>query len=227
LIVHGLEMSSKRKDDAKAWRREQAKRADRHRRQTADKCAHLLYEAESALNARDVEQARRLLEQILRVRPNHEIATEYLADLHFKAQRFEPGLVHYDRLSQIPDWPPLIYNATVACFQTGRFDRGRTLADIVLKKTVHQAEFKRIHAMARVLRTECAKAATRAAAAARRHARAASTIEGSWRTESNDGAATGAGDTEPAVHPQVAPATPRRSAPETADPQPPGPAAVS
>jgi superfamily II DNA or RNA helicase len=215
-------MSRKRKDDAKARRREQAKRADRHRRQTADKCAHLLYEAESALNARDVEQARRLLEQILRVRPNHEIANEYLADLHFKAQHFELGLVHYDRLSQIPDWPPLIYNATVACFQTGRFDRGRTLADLVLKKTVHQAEFKRIHAMARVLRTECAKAATRAAAAARRHARAARTIEASWHPESNDGTATDTVDREPAVHLQSAPAAPRRSAPETVDLQAPG-----
>ncbi|MEO7190273.1 MAG: SNF2-related protein [Vicinamibacterales bacterium] len=212
-------MGSKRRDDAKARRREQAKRTDRHRRQTADKCAHLLYEAESALNAGDMEQARRLLEQILRIRPNHEIANQYLADLHFKAQQFELGLVHYDRLSQIPDWPPVIHNATVACFRTGRFDQGRTLADLVLKRTVHQAQFERIYSMARVLRTECAKAVTRAAATARRRARAASTIEASRHTESNDGAATGAGDSEPAVPSQAAPATPRRSAPETADPQ--------
>jgi hypothetical protein len=87
-----------RRDEQQAEGRRQGpaartgKRADRHRRQTADKCAHLLHEAESALNAGDMEQARRLLEQTRRVRPNHEIANEYLADLHFKAQQFELGL---------------------------------------------------------------------------------------------------------------------------------------
>ncbi len=210
-------MSSKRKDDAKARRREEAKRADRHRRQTADKCAYLLFEAESALKARNDEQARRLLEQILRIRPNHEIANQYLADLHFKAQHFDLGLVHYDRLSQIPDWPPLIYNATFACFRTGRFDQGRTLADLVLRRTVHQVQFERIHTMAQVLRDECSKAATRAATAARRQARSASTTEASRHPESKDRAAT---DTT-GVSARSAPATPRRLAPPTADPPPP------
>ena len=212
-------MSSKRKDEAKARRREQAKRADRHRRQTADKCAHLLYEAESALNARDAEQARRLLEQILRVRPNHEIANEYLADLHFKAKRYGLGLVNYDRLSRIPDWPTVIYNATVACFQTGRFDQGRTLADVFLRRTVHDAQFEHLQPMARVLRDECTKEARRAAAAARRHARAVSTIEASWNTDSNGAAPADAPDADPGANPHSAPAAPRRSEPaETADP---------
>ena len=49
--VESVGMSSKRRDDAKARRREKAKRADRHRRLTADKCAYLLYNAESAFAA--------------------------------------------------------------------------------------------------------------------------------------------------------------------------------
>ncbi len=121
-------MSNRRKDDAKARRRERAKRADRHRRLTADKCAYLLCHAESAFAAGQLEPARRLFEQILRIRPTHEIANACLADLHFKAERYEAGLACYDRLSQRPDYPAVVYNAAFACLRTGRFDQGETLA---------------------------------------------------------------------------------------------------
>lgn len=216
-------MSSKRREDVKARRRERAKRADRHRRLTADRCADLLYEAESAWDAGNVEQARRLFEQILRIRPNHETANEYLADLHFKAQRFEMGLVHYDRLSRSPDWPAVIYNAAFACFRTGRFDQGWTLADEYLRRTVHQAQFKRPHAMARVLRDECAKAAKRAAAAARRDARAVNTRAASVKTDPAEGASAGDSDASPRLNaspvvPLAASAAPHGPGPaETAD----------
>ena len=148
----------------KAARRERAKRAERQRRLTSDRCADLFYAAIVAWNDRDREQARQLLEKILRIRPSHHAAHERLAELDFAAKRFEAGLAHYENLSQPPEWPVLTYHAAVAHARMGRFDRGRPLLDEFLKSTSRQPEFGQLRAIARSLRREWAKLARKEAA---------------------------------------------------------------
>ncbi len=161
-------MSAKRQHERKAARRERDKRAQRQRRLTADRCASLLWDADAAWNQRDYEHARRLLEKILHIRPNHRTAHERLAELHFTAGRSEAGLTHYDRLSQPPEWPVLTYQAAVANARLARFDRSRPLLDEFLKATSRQPEFKPLRASARALRQQWARLARQPAARAAR-----------------------------------------------------------
>ncbi len=159
-------MGDKRQRERKTARRERAKRSQRQRRLTADQCANLLWDADAAWNQRDYEHARRLLEKILHIRPNHRTAHERLAELHFTAGRSEAGLTHYDRLSQPPEWPVLTYQAAVANARLARFDRSRSLLDAFLKATSRQPEFKPLRANARALRQEWARLARQHAARA-------------------------------------------------------------
>lgn len=156
-------MSNRRHQERKLARREQAKRAERHRRTTSDHCANLFYAAESAWNRRDPERARRLLEKILRIRPTHHAAHERLAELHFASGRFESGLGHYHNLSRPPGWPVVTYQAAVAHARRGRFGHGRRLLDEFLKATSRQPEFGQLRASARSLRREWAKLARKEA----------------------------------------------------------------
>ena len=95
-------MSRPSKQEAKAQRRERAKRAERQRRRLADQCTDWLFEADAAWNARDMAGTRRLLEKILRSRPTNQAANERLAELCFTERRFAEGLTHYDRCSSFP-----------------------------------------------------------------------------------------------------------------------------
>ena len=156
-------MNNTRRREAKAKRRERARRAARRRQLEADRCTALLDEAQWAWDGGDVPTARRLLDKLLRVRPNHQRAHEHLAELHFAAGRFEEGLAHYERLLQPPEWPPLSYQAAVASFRAGRFDRCRTLIDEFVRQTRRRPEFKLLRAMARTVRQECIKATRHAA----------------------------------------------------------------
>jgi superfamily II DNA or RNA helicase len=159
-------MGDNRQRDRKTARRERTKRAQRQRRLTADQCANLLWEADAAWNQRDYEHARRLLEKILHIRPNHRTAHERLAELHFAAGRSEAGLTHYDRLSQPPEWPVLTYQAAVANARLARFDRSRPLLDEFLKATSRQPELKPLRASARALRQQWGRLARQHAARA-------------------------------------------------------------
>ena len=159
-------MGDQRQRERKAARRERAKRVQRHRRLTADQCANLLWDADAAWNQRDYEDARRLLEKILHIRPNHRTAHERLAELHFSAGRSEEGLIHYDRLSQPPEWPVLTYQAAVANARLARFDRSRPLLDEFLRATSRQPDFKPLRASARALRQQWARLARQHAARA-------------------------------------------------------------
>lgn len=159
-------MGDKRQRERKTARRERAKRAQRQRRLTADQCTNLLWDADAAWNQRDYEHARRLLEKILHIRPNHRTAHERLAELHFTAGRSEAGLTHYDCLSQPPEWPVLTYQAAVANARLARFDRSGPLLDEFLKATSRQPEFKPLRASARALRQEWARLARQHAARA-------------------------------------------------------------
>jgi tetratricopeptide (TPR) repeat protein len=161
-------MGDQRRRERKAARRERAKRVERQRRLTADQCAILLWDADAAWNQRDYEDARRLLEKILHIRPNHRTAHERLAELHFSAGRSEEGLTHYDRLSHPPEWPVLTYQAAVANARLARFDRSRPLLDEFLKATSRQPEFKPLRASARALRQQWARMARQHAARAAR-----------------------------------------------------------
>jgi superfamily II DNA or RNA helicase len=167
-------MGDKRQREQKTARRERVKRAQRQRRLTADQCANLLWDADAAWNQRDYEHARRLLEKILHIRPNHRTAHERLAELHFAAGRSEAGLTHYDRLSQPPEWPVLTYQAAVANARLARFDRTRPLLDAFLKVTRRQPEFEPLRASARAIRQQWARLARQDAARAARGTRGVS-----------------------------------------------------
>ena len=171
-------MSNKRRQEARAKRRERAKRVARQRHLEADRCTDLLYEAEWAWDDGDAEKARRLLDKILRIRPNHQAAHEHLAELHLASGRFEEGLAHYERLSRPPDWPPLTYQAAVACFRAGRLDRCRSLIDEFLGQARRLPQFQQLRATARILRQECVKAAKQSAPRSAREARRKETQTG-------------------------------------------------
>jgi superfamily II DNA or RNA helicase len=149
-------VSSSRRRSEKTARRERAKRAERHRRDTSDVCASLLAGAVVAWDSRDLDRAQRLLERIVRIRPNHRDAHERLAELHFTAGRPDAGLAHYQRLSQGPEWPPVTYMAAVAHGRLGQFAEGCQLLDEFLRETAGQAEFSPLRTTARTLRQEWA-----------------------------------------------------------------------
>ena len=152
-------MGDRERHAKKAAQRERAKRAERHRRLTSDRCADLFVAAVLAWNQSDLEYARELLEKILRIRPNHQPAHERLAELHFVAGRFEAGLAHYHNLSQPPVWPVLTYEAARAHAGKNEFDRGLTLLDEFLKATTGLPKFNQLRADSRSLRREWAKLA--------------------------------------------------------------------
>lgn len=161
-------MSNTRRREAKAKRRERARRAARQRRLEAERSTELLYEAEWAWEGGDLARARRLLDKVLRIRPNHESALAHLAELHFVAGRFDEGLAYYERLLQPLEWPPLTYQAAVASYRTVRFDEGVSLIDGFLSRTRRLPQFKQLRAMARTLRRACVEAARQAAGRATR-----------------------------------------------------------
>ena len=68
--------------------------------------------------------ARGLLDKILRIRPSHAAANEWLADLAFRDGAYVDCLMHYDRLQQPPGWPPVTYYAAIAAGHLGAPDRG-------------------------------------------------------------------------------------------------------
>ena len=154
-------MSSDRKRAAKARRRERAKRSDKARRQSADRCAILLYDATAALDAGELASARQLLEHILRIRPTHHAANELLSDLHFRAGRYELCLAHYECLTQPPRWLPLMYEAAVASAFVGLHDQSVTLARQFLRFVPDSDEWKRLRSAAKTLERDELAAARR------------------------------------------------------------------
>jgi superfamily II DNA or RNA helicase len=158
-------MGTRRGQQGKTARQERAKRAERQRRVDARRCGLLLVDAELAWNARDVAQARRLLERVVRIRPNHQEANEHLAELHFLEQRHAEGLTHFDRLVTAPSHTGLIYQAAVACLFAGRFAQGATLASDFLQNCPRGEAFARTRKAAREVRTICLENARAKAAA--------------------------------------------------------------
>ena len=89
----------------KMQRREARKRAEKTRRQLADHCAQLMYDAEGAWFAKDFARARRCFQRILHVRPTHQAANERMAELAFIDGLHAEGLRHFDRLVEPPEFP--------------------------------------------------------------------------------------------------------------------------
>src|SRR5439155_17228537 len=115
-------MAKQKKKLEKERRREHERRVERQRRIDADRCGELLIQAGVAWNLKDFEGCRRLLEKVLKIRPNHAEALERLADTCFRLNRFEEGLAHFERLRHAPRWPPVTYGAAVAAWNAGRIE---------------------------------------------------------------------------------------------------------
>ena len=84
-------MTKQKKKLEKERRREHERRVESQRRIDADRCGELLIQAGVAWNLKDFDGCRRLLEKVLKIRPNHAEALERLADTCFRLNRFEEG----------------------------------------------------------------------------------------------------------------------------------------
>lgn len=144
-------MSNQKKRLEKEKRRERARRAERQRRIDADRCGALMWEAGFAWEDRDLDACHKLLEKVLRLKPNHAEALERLADICFMTDRFPEGLAYYGRLKDPPRWPPVTFNAAVAAWNTKRFEQCHRLAAEFLEETRGSKDFARTRQAAREL----------------------------------------------------------------------------
>src|SRR5205823_6293398 len=97
---------------------------------------------------------RRLLEKILKIRPNHPEALELIADTCFRLERFDEGLAYYERLRDPPDWPLVTYAAAVAALKTGRLEQCKTWIAEFLEETRGDKEYTENRRAARELAKE-------------------------------------------------------------------------
>lgn len=143
-------MSGNARRAQKSKQRARAKRTQKARREDAIHCADLLDEARFEWQQGREDVARRLLDKILRIRPAHPAANEWLADLAFRDGAYADCLSRFDRLQQPPRWPPLMYYAAIASANLGAHARGAALLSEFLTHTVGTIEFgpQRDHAMA-------------------------------------------------------------------------------
>ena len=97
------------------------------------------------------DAARRLLDKILRIRPSHHGANEWLADLAFRDGAHADCLTHFDRLQQPPAWPPVSYYAAIAAGNLGAPDRAVALLATFLTETADSTAFEKQRDHARQL----------------------------------------------------------------------------
>ncbi len=151
----------------KAKQRERLKRSQKTRRADALHCADLFDEARFEWERGQHEAARRLLDKILRLRPSHHAANEWLAELAFRDGAYVDCLTHFDRLQQPPAWPPVTYYAAIAAGNLGAPDRGVALLTAFLTGTAGSAAFEAQRSHARQLVGLWSKAARKVARANR------------------------------------------------------------
>jgi superfamily II DNA or RNA helicase len=121
-----------------------------------DHCSALVTQAEYMWHgARDLDQARQLLEKAVRINPSSHDAHERLAELNFRADRFAEGFAHYEQLSRPPDWPQVTYMAAVAAYRLARFEQAHTLAQRFLQTSSRAPELKATRSHARQLAAVC------------------------------------------------------------------------
>lgn len=135
-------------------KRKHARRVERQRRIDADHCAVLMLEAEIAWEDQKPEASQRLLEKILKLRPNHAEALERLAEACFSRGRFAEGLAHYERLREAPRWPGVTYGAAIAACNTGRMEQCQKLVAEFLDETKGSPDFAKVRKAARELAKE-------------------------------------------------------------------------
>lgn len=128
-------MSGKARRAQKSTERERLKHSRKVRRADALHCADLFDEALYAWQQQQPDVARRLLGKILRIRPSHHAANEWLADLAFRDGAYVDCLTYYDRLQQPPTWPPVTYYAAIAAGNLDAPDRAVALLTAFLTNT--------------------------------------------------------------------------------------------
>ncbi len=166
-------MGSRARREQKTRKRAQSSRADAARRADSTRCVDLLVEAELAFELRELDRAQRLLEKIVRIRPNHQAANELLADLHFRAGNDTAGLTHYERLAQPPAWPPLMLQAAAVWSGLGQYVKSVSVLDELLQVAQSRPELGNLRDQAQALKRLWAPFARRQGATEKRAARVA------------------------------------------------------
>ena len=151
----------------KAKQRERLKRSQKARRADGRHCADLFDEARFEWEQGQHAVARRLLDKILRLRPSHHAANEWLADLAFRDGAYVDCVTHFDRLRQPPAWPPVTYYAAIAAGTLDAPDRAVALLTAFLTDTAGSAAFEAQRDHARQLVRLWSTAARKAARAKR------------------------------------------------------------
>lgn len=159
-------MSGKAGRAQKAKQRERLKRSQKARRADGRHCADLFDEARFEWEQGQHAVARRLLDKILRLRPSHHAANEWLADLAFRDGAYV-DLTHFDRLQQPPVWPPVTYYAAIAAGTLDAPDRAVALLTAFLTDMAGSAAFEAQRDHARQLVRLWSKAARKVAGAKR------------------------------------------------------------